>query len=215
MESRHLKVEIQGCQDQAFHLEQLQGRIDAIAELDIFLGVEGVDFVVLATHEETGDPQELEVGLLEELALVDEHEVDKLNTDVQAFLLDPELHPDLQQPLDEDLAHLGCDLDVPSELEALLQPSMELFVDADDMIINVIEVAFQVDILRDVEDQFGCFGLGLLDFDGVRMGQTVGGWQLGGRMLRFLGDRSISLVLFRRGQSVVLGLALATRVFVP
>ena len=81
-EGGHLQVEVHLHQDLALHLEELFQGVDSVTQLDVLVGVQGVDFVVLAADEEAGDPQQLKIGLVEEFPLVYQHVVDELYTNV-------------------------------------------------------------------------------------------------------------------------------------
>lgn len=80
-----MQVEIEFQQHQALQLEQLLDRVNPVAELDVLLGLDGVDLVVLAADEQTGHAQQLEVCLVESSALVDQHVVDQLHAHVHGL----------------------------------------------------------------------------------------------------------------------------------
>lgn len=98
VDRRHLQVEVDCEEHLALHLEELGDAVNSIAELDVLFRLYGVDFVVLAADEQAGDAQQLEVGLVEQLAPVDQHKVDQLDAHVHRLRPDPELAAHLDQP---------------------------------------------------------------------------------------------------------------------
>lgn len=110
-----LQIEASGCKDEPFHLEELLEGVEPIADEDVFLGLPGMDLVVLGGHEERSNPQQLKIMLVHPRARVHDHEVDELNADMHGLLLELELFAHLQQPPQEDCSHLA----VNSQLSSL------------------------------------------------------------------------------------------------
>lgn len=113
LEGGELQVEISCGQDEAFHFEELLHGVESVTEVDVLLGLEGVDLVVLGSHEKSRDPQQLEIVLGDEGALEEKQIVNNLNTNLHGFILDLELLAHLHQPTQQHLPHLGADLRFP------------------------------------------------------------------------------------------------------
>lgn len=69
-----------------FHFEKLWQSVESITQIDIFVGLEGMNLIVLGGHEKRSDTQKLKIILGDSLGLVYKHEVDELHTDKHGLI---------------------------------------------------------------------------------------------------------------------------------
>ena len=168
--------------------------------------------MVLAADEQSSHSQQLEVGLVEEGTLVNEHEVNNLNTHVKGFGFCSEPGGNLSQPSDEDFPHFLVDVVSENIRTSVFEALLEGSIHFNHVTIDVNEVRLQV-------RQFGSVHI---CFDGLHVflhfcgGDRRGGCSDAPRTITLVGRMAFPGVpLFGRVFSLIGALGKGGRVIVP
>lgn len=105
---REGKVKVERREKVSFSLEHLGDVVSSIGHVDEMSDGRADDFLVLGSHEETGDADQLE--FLERDDANGEESINEVGSDEQCLGEQAEFRVDLNQPVHDDATHVPVDL---------------------------------------------------------------------------------------------------------